>query len=537
MVRFSFTALGLLATTASALAQAPAPQALTPRVQPAAPIHLPSAPILGSDTCMTPTLVVGNGPFGFDTTGATTGPEGQSTINCIFANVIGIESDVWFDWVAPNTGAYEVSDCGTAQNDTKIAVYNGTAGGTTCPGPASLAAGCNDDINALAMTNAHLQSRVRFPTTAGTHYLIQLGQKPGTAQGSGTFQIDQVVVQPPYARHDGTPEVVYRLNNVSDTMWMEAQGDVTTGQRLVTAVKTAAGALFAATQSNVVDGNPIMLGVWEDPNDDGNPSDAVLLSTFTGVVSLANTDTLVTYTLPTPVAVNNVFFIGASYSHGTGVGFPAPGDTNGCDSRPGQIYLAGNTGPVDFTLTANSVAPFVVSAVDSIAWLMEADTMPGSFGTVFCAGDGVAPHTACPCANNSLPADGVGCLSSLGLGGKLRSTGIPSLSSDLLVLQGSQMPNSTCLYFQGTIQQNSGAGSAFGDGLRCAGGSIIRLGQVTNVAGVSAYPSGAAQPISVKGAVTTPGTRTYQGWYRNAAPFCTSSTFNLTNGLEIQWMP
>lgn len=31
--------------------------------------------------------------------------------------------------------------------------------------------------------------------------------------------------------------------------------------------------------------------------------------------------------------------------------------------------------------------------------------------------------------------------------------------------------------------------------------------------------------------------RYYQGWYRNAAAFCTASTFNLTNGLRVQWIP
>jgi hypothetical protein len=35
--------------------------------------------------------------------------------------------------------------------------------------------------------------------------------------------------------------------------------------------------------------------------------------------------------------------------------------------------------------------------------------------------------------------------------------------------------------------------------------------------------------------VTAAGTRTYQCWYRNAAAFCTPSTFNLTNGVLITW--
>jgi len=41
----------------------------------------------------------------------------------------------------------------------------------------------------------------------------------------------------------------------------------------------------------------------------------------------------------------------------------------------------------------------------------------------------------------------------------------------------------------------------------------------------------------IKGNITSPGTRTYQVWYRNAAAFCTPSTFNLSNGWELIWAP
>jgi hypothetical protein len=44
--------------------------------------------------------------------------------------------------------------------------------------------------------------------------------------------------------------------------------------------------------------------------------------------------------------------------------------------------------------------------------------------------------------------------------------------------------------------------------------------------------------ISVRGAVPTTGAaRYYQVWYRNAAVFCSASTFNLTNGLTVVWTP
>jgi hypothetical protein len=161
---------------------------------------------------------------------------------------------------------------------------------------------------------------------------------------------------------------------------------------------------------------------------------------------------------------------------------------------------------------------------------------PGaSPGTVFCRGDGSA--TACPCGNNSPVGNDEGCLSSLGTGGKLVGTGTPSLAADTLLLTGTGMPNSSALYFQGTSQQGGGLGSAFGDGLRCAGGTVIRLGTKANTAGASQYPAAGDSPVSVRGLVGAPGTRTYQVWYRNAAAFCTSSTFNLSNGWEVTWAP
>jgi hypothetical protein len=154
-------------------------------------------------------------------------------------------------------------------------------------------------------------------------------------------------------------------------------------------------------------------------------------------------------------------------------------------------------------------------------------------GTPYCFGDGSS--AACPCGNASPVGAGVGCLSSMGVGGRLRAYGTASIGADSLSLGGTQMPNSSALYFQGTLQQGGGTGVAFGDGLRCAGGTVIRLATKFNVSGASQYPVGADLPVSQRGLVTVPGSRTYQCWYRNAATFCTTSTFNLTNGVSIDW--
>ncbi len=158
--------------------------------------------------------------------------------------------------------------------------------------------------------------------------------------------------------------------------------------------------------------------------------------------------------------------------------------------------------------------------------------------TAFCSGDGSA--TPCPCGNAG--AAGRGCDNSFATGGGLLvSSGFPSVAADDLVLSASGMPTSaTALYFQGTSQQSAGLGAVFGDGLRCAGGTIFRLGTKTSAGGASSFGAGVGTDplISVRGLVPVGGaTRTYQVWYRNSAAFCTAALFNLTNGLEVAWSP
>jgi hypothetical protein len=31
--------------------------------------------------------------------------------------------------------------------------------------------------------------------------------------------------------------------------------------------------------------------------------------------------------------------------------------------------------------------------------------------------------------------------------------------------------------------------------------------------------------------------RYYQLWYRDSVSYCTAATYNLTNGVQVQWMP
>jgi hypothetical protein len=167
-----------------------------------------------------------------------------------------------------------------------------------------------------------------------------------------------------------------------------------------------------------------------------------------------------------------------------------------------------------------------------VSWTLSGDTGPAA--NVYCSGDGTG--TACPCGNSGLA--GNGCASSVSAAGAhLASTGQASVSADTLTLLGSLMPNSSALYFQGTVKVNGGSGAPFGDGLRCAGGVVIRLGTRTNAAGSSQYPGAGGIAVHIKGNVVAGNTRDYQVWYRNAAAFCNPETYNLTNALELTWAP
>lgn len=174
---------------------------------------------------------------------------------------------------------------------------------------------------------------------------------------------------------------------------------------------------------------------------------------------------------------------------------------------------------------------------DYMGWYLDQITIENSLavGATFCAGDGSAAD--CPCGN--FGAIGRGCATSIAPeGALLAGVGNSSRASDTVELTASAVSNSIVTFFQGTSQQALGLGTAFGDGLRCAGGASIRLRSVAASANTATLPGPGDPPISVLGAVPAAGgMRTYQVWYRNAADFCTASTFNLTNGVAVHWRP
>jgi hypothetical protein len=160
-------------------------------------------------------------------------------------------------------------------------------------------------------------------------------------------------------------------------------------------------------------------------------------------------------------------------------------------------------------------------------------------GAPYCFGDGTG--AACPCDPGQSGPSGGGCLNSISGGGRLRAFGNAQVALDSVTITASGMDTvAPGLLFQGPSVQASGLGSAFGDGLLCVSGTVIRLIGRSASGGVITY--GRAVPgdpaLSVAGSVPAGGaTVFYQVWYRDNPVFCTPAAYNMTNGVGVVWQP
>lgn len=158
--------------------------------------------------------------------------------------------------------------------------------------------------------------------------------------------------------------------------------------------------------------------------------------------------------------------------------------------------------------------------------------LPTSTGTPVCFGDGSG--APCPCGNDG--GAGSGCANqSFASGSTLAAAGTPSVSADTLVLLATgSRPGQPGLFFQGNQTLGAGLGVPFGDGLRCAGGSPQRI-QVRTASALGVAQS--TLPLALTGGVGAGQSRTYQWYYRDPGPSPCGSGFNLSNGLELTWVP
>ena len=149
---------------------------------------------------------------------------------------------------------------------------------------------------------------------------------------------------------------------------------------------------------------------------------------------------------------------------------------------------------------------------------------------VFCSGTGAG--TPCPCGNEATEG---GCANSTGSGAVLLWAGTTSASADDLILGVRDVPaGQPALLFSGLNAVDGGGGAAFGDGLRCAGGGIQRLGiEGADLTGRAYW----GPNLGTAGGWERGDVRRLQAWYRDPGGSPCGSGFNLSNGLEVCFVP
>lgn len=147
-----------------------------------------------------------------------------------------------------------------------------------------------------------------------------------------------------------------------------------------------------------------------------------------------------------------------------------------------------------------------------------------------CFGDGTGGF--CPCGNNGAP--GEGCANSTTLGARLDATGSRSVGSDDLQLTATQLPpGRPAVLFAGRQLLGTGGGLIFGDGLRCAGVSIRRLGtRMSDAAGSASWGPALALQLGAQPAER----HQFQVWYQDPVGQC-GLGFNTSHALQVDYLP
>ena len=169
---------------------------------------------------------------------------------------------------------------------------------------------------------------------------------------------------------DGTAENSVGLNNGGD-LWWANQFTAAAGGELITKIQVAFGS--SATPSGVTIGDTYSVHVWEDPDDDGNPADLILVSSeVTTISEPPDANLFDEILLSTPAAVSGSFFVGAIISHTTGQK-PAAFDQT---TAAGLSWLAGGTSgsidPANVQGTATGISPTLVDEYSPGNWLIRA---------------------------------------------------------------------------------------------------------------------------------------------------------------------
>lgn len=138
------------------------------------PADCPTPP---NDDCAN-SIAIGNGSSTFSTLySSSDGPPLPGI--CNEGDGVIFQNDIWFDYLAPQTGIAVADLCTDINYDSRIAVYQGCS----CPLTTAATIACNDDYCEL-----NGASRVPFPIVVGQCYKIRIGGQGGES-GTGVLVV------------------------------------------------------------------------------------------------------------------------------------------------------------------------------------------------------------------------------------------------------------------------------------------------------------------------------------------------------------
>lgn len=347
---------------------------------------------------------------------------------------------------------------------------------------------------------------------------------------------------------DGVPDLLLQWTAGGDIVWLNRFGGPGT-----TTVVSDLSVLWGAASGpgcNPGNGTPTDVCLWLDgPSQDGDPSDATLVVQIATTVSQVDTDTYVTFPIA-PLSIAGYFFVGTHQVHLGSTGptqWVVPMDNT---TTAGEVsWIFGNNSSPAATANlaspgANVQPPLQISSMFLGQVCVRAGCVTSP--AVYLCDPGAAGVIACPCANP--PAGSArGCNNSAGSGGaSVQASGSRSLAAPTLVFTSAgELPTATSILLQGSALLPSGA--VFGQGVRCAAGSLKRLYSRSAVGGSVTLPdlAGGAPSIPARSAalgdpIAAGQQRWYLVFYRDPVVLggCPAiSTFNATNTAAVLWAP
>ena len=172
-----------------------------------------------------------------------------------------------------------------------------------------------------------------------------------------------------YAIDDGTAEDSVGLTNGGNLLCLNSF-PVSGGNNMITSISIAWGTPVAPDPS--LNGLSYTVVLWSDPNNDGSPTDAVVLATANDVIANANTDTFITTNITPTVVASQNFFVGFVLSQTAGQ-FPAAFDETAPLPMRSWVSIGGNINNL------SDAQPIEVATGGQLVgnWLIRAEGVPG----------------------------------------------------------------------------------------------------------------------------------------------------------------